>query len=40
LRRFGLGVVASQPWLRRTLIERALGLTGDVPRIVTQAELA
>ena len=40
LRRFGLSVVGRQPWLRRMLIERALGLAGDVPRIVAHAEVA
>jgi 2-octaprenylphenol hydroxylase len=40
LRRFGLGVVASQSWIRRALIERALGVAGEVPRIVSRAELA
>ncbi len=32
-RRFGMSVVTRQPLLRRTLIERALGLGGDVPEI-------
>jgi 2-polyprenyl-6-methoxyphenol hydroxylase-like FAD-dependent oxidoreductase len=40
LRRFGLGVVASQPWMRRALIERALGVAGEVPRIVSRVTLA
>jgi 2-octaprenylphenol hydroxylase len=40
LRRFGLGVVASQSWMRRALIERALGVAGEVPRIVSRAALA
>jgi 2-octaprenylphenol hydroxylase len=40
LRRFGLSVVGRQPWLRRMLIERALGLAGDVPRVVSHAEVA
>jgi 2-octaprenylphenol hydroxylase len=33
LRRFGMTVVSSQPLLRRTLIERALGAGGDVPQL-------
>ena len=33
LRRFGLSVVTSQPFLRRTLIERALGVGGDAPQL-------
>jgi 2-octaprenylphenol hydroxylase len=40
LRRFGLSVVGQQPWLRRLLIERALGIAGEVPRIVARAEVA
>jgi len=40
LRRFGLGVVATQPWMRRALIERALGVAGEVPRIVSRVTLA
>ena len=40
LRRFGLGVVGTQPWMRRALIERALGVAGEVPRIVSRAALA
>jgi 2-octaprenylphenol hydroxylase len=39
-RRFGLGLVARQLWLRRVLIERALGVAGEVPRIVSRAEMA
>lgn len=34
VRRLGLAVVTRQPLLRRTLIERALGLGGDVPALV------
>ena len=37
LRRFGMSVVTRQPLLRRTLIERALGLGGDVPALATRA---
>jgi 2-octaprenylphenol hydroxylase len=33
LRRFGLSVVTRQPLLRRTLIERALGVGGDAPQL-------
>jgi len=33
LRRLGLSVVSSQPLLRRTLVERALGVGGDAPQI-------
>jgi len=33
LRRFGLSVVTSQPFLRRSLIERALGVGGDAPQL-------
>jgi 2-octaprenylphenol hydroxylase len=33
LRRFGLSVVTRQSLLRRALVERALGLGGDVPRL-------
>jgi 2-polyprenylphenol 6-hydroxylase len=36
VRRFGLSVVTRQPLLRRTLIERALGLGGDVPSLATR----
>jgi 2-octaprenylphenol hydroxylase len=35
LRRFGMSVVTRQPLLRRTLIERALGVGGDVPMLAT-----
>jgi len=35
-----LSVVGQQPWLRRLLIERALGIAGEVPRIVARAEVA
>jgi 2-octaprenylphenol hydroxylase len=35
LRRIGMSVVGSQPQLRRSLVRRALGLTGDLPAIVT-----
>lgn len=39
VRRFGLAVVTRQPLLRRTLIERALGLGGDVPALVRRQYL-
>ena len=35
-RRLGLAVVAGQPLARRMLVRRALGLAGDLPRIVTR----
>jgi 2-octaprenylphenol hydroxylase len=35
-RRFGLALVAAQPLARRALVQRALGLTGDLPAIVTR----
>ena len=34
-RRLGMALVASQPLLRRVLVERALGLAGDLPVLVT-----
>jgi 2-polyprenylphenol 6-hydroxylase len=34
-RRLGLSVVAGQPLLRRALVQRALGLAGDLPALVT-----
>jgi len=40
LRRLGLTVAASQPLLRRGLMRRALGLTGDLPVLVTRTERA
>jgi len=36
VRRFGLAVVASQPFARRALVQRALGLAGDLPAIVSR----
>jgi 2-octaprenylphenol hydroxylase len=36
-RRLGMQVVTSQPLLRRALVQRALGLEGDLPAIVTRA---
>jgi 2-polyprenyl-6-methoxyphenol hydroxylase-like FAD-dependent oxidoreductase len=33
LRRFGMSLVTSQPLLRRTLVERALGVGGDAPQL-------
>ena len=37
LRRLGMSVVARQSYLRRALIERALGVRGDVPQLVRGA---
>jgi 2-polyprenyl-6-methoxyphenol hydroxylase-like FAD-dependent oxidoreductase len=37
VRRLGMSLVAQQPLLRRALIERALGVSGDVPRLVRGA---
>jgi 2-octaprenylphenol hydroxylase len=34
VRRFGMSLVTQQPFVRRRLIERALGLGGDVPALV------
>jgi 2-polyprenyl-6-methoxyphenol hydroxylase-like FAD-dependent oxidoreductase len=34
-RRLGLALVSTQPALRRALVQRALGLTGDLPAIVS-----
>jgi 2-octaprenylphenol hydroxylase len=34
-RRLGLSVAAGQPLLRRALVQRALGLAGDLPALVT-----
>jgi 2-octaprenylphenol hydroxylase len=39
LRRMGMSIVTRQPLLRRTLIERALGLGGDVPAVALHAPL-
>jgi 2-octaprenylphenol hydroxylase len=36
LRRVGMSFVTRQPLLRRTLIERALGLGGDIPALATR----
>lgn len=36
LRRLGLSFVTHQPLLRRVLVQRALGLAGDLPTIVTR----
>jgi 2-polyprenylphenol 6-hydroxylase len=36
LRRLGLGLVAGQPLARRALVQRALGLAGDLPALVTR----
>jgi len=33
LRRFGMSVVTRQPFMRRALIERALGVGGDAPQL-------
>jgi 2-octaprenylphenol hydroxylase len=35
-RRLGMSLVTSQPLLRRALVQRALGLEGDLPAIVTR----
>lgn len=35
-RRLGMAVVSSQPLIRRVLVERALGLKGDLPDVVTR----
>jgi 2-octaprenylphenol hydroxylase len=40
LRRFGLAVVTRQPLLRRTLIERALGVGGDAPQLARRTAAA
>ena len=37
VRRFGMAVVGGQPLLRRSLIERALGLGGEVPALALRA---
>jgi 2-polyprenylphenol 6-hydroxylase len=36
-RRIGMGLVTRQPWLRRALIERALGIGGNVPALAARA---
>jgi 2-octaprenylphenol hydroxylase len=36
VRRLGMSLVTSQPLLRRLLVQRALGLAGDLPGIVTR----
>ena len=38
LRRLGMTLVTRQPLLRRSLIERALGLGGDVPALAARAQ--
>lgn len=35
-RRLGLALVAGQPFARRALVQRALGLAGDLPALVTR----
>jgi 2-polyprenyl-6-methoxyphenol hydroxylase-like FAD-dependent oxidoreductase len=35
-RRLGLALVAGQPLARRALVQRALGLAGDLPALVTR----
>jgi len=35
-RRLGMALVASQPFARRVLVQRALGLAGDLPALVTR----
>lgn len=37
LRRAGMAAVAQQPLLRRALVQRALGVTGDVPQLVRRS---
>jgi len=39
-RRAGMALVASQPLARRALVQRALGLTGDLPSVVTRPATA
>jgi 2-octaprenylphenol hydroxylase len=36
-RRLGMALVAGQPLVRRALVQRALGLAGDLPRVVSRA---
>jgi 2-octaprenylphenol hydroxylase len=36
VRRLGMALVASQPFARRALVQRALGLAGDLPALVTR----
>jgi 2-octaprenylphenol hydroxylase len=35
-RRLGMALVANQPFARRALVQRALGLAGDLPALVTR----
>ena len=37
LRRLGMSLVSGQPFIRRTLVERALGVGGDAPRLARPA---
>jgi 2-polyprenyl-6-methoxyphenol hydroxylase-like FAD-dependent oxidoreductase len=37
VRRLGMSLVTSQPLLRRLLVQRALGLAGDLPAIATRS---
>jgi hypothetical protein len=39
-RRLGLALVGAQPFTRRMLVQRALGLTGDLPEIVSRPKVA
>ena len=39
-RRLGLALVGAQPFTRRMLVQRALGLTGDLPEIVSRPRMA
>jgi hypothetical protein len=39
-RRLGLALVGAQPFARRMLVQRALGLTGDLPEIVSRPRMA
>ena len=36
-RRAGMALVAGQPLARRALVQRALGLAGDLPALVTRS---
>ena len=40
LRRFGMSVVTRQPFMRRALIERALGVGGDAPQLARHSTSA
>jgi 2-polyprenyl-6-methoxyphenol hydroxylase-like FAD-dependent oxidoreductase len=36
VRRFGMALVGAQPFARRMLVRRALGLAGDLPGVVSR----